>query len=361
MLKTDPSPDYFAILVCPVDGAQLQADGVDWLACPHGHRYPVVEGVPVLLRDDDNSPTIGLTQRSRIDAVEHVRTGGQGGDIWFVDTLGVTDGEKAELRAVLARGESSVDPVASFLVAATNGILYKRAAGRLERIPVPNLRLPPGDGKRLLDVGCSWGRWSLAAACKGYRPIGVDPSLGAVLAAKRLARRMELPFDGVVADARYLPLKKASVDVTFSYSVIQHFSKADARRTLARIAEATRPGGTVKIQMASAFGIRSLQHILRRWRTPQENFDVRYWSPWELQRAFEAAFGEAALEVDCYFGLGLQPADADLYSPAAREAVRLSEWLRRASNRARPLIYLADSLYVDCRNASRITNVEQPT
>ena len=40
-------------------------------------------------------------------------------------------------------------------------------------------------GSRLLDLGSSWGRWSIAAARKGYSVVGLDPSLGAVLAARR--------------------------------------------------------------------------------------------------------------------------------------------------------------------------------
>ena len=305
----------------------------------------------MLLRDDEAAPTIGLMKKSLTAAIEYARSGGEG-DLWFIETLGISDEEMAGLRALLVKGDCPTDPVISFLVRATNGIPYNEMVGRLDRIPLPELRLPPGDGKRMLDIGCSWGRWSLAAAAQGYKPIGVNPSLGAVLTAKRLAERMGMPFHGIVADARYLPLQTASVDVAFSYSVLQHFSKADARQALAQIAGATRAGGTVKIQMASALGVRSLQHLTRRRFRDPENFEVRYWSPWELRRAAAAAFGDAELEVDCYFGLGLQPADADLYTPPVRAAVRLSEFLRQASTRIRPLAYLADSLYLDCKNLS---------
>ena len=44
----------------------------------------------------------------------------------------------------------------------------------------------------------------MAASRKGYLPVGLDPSLGAVLAAKRLAKRLHLPFHGVV-HIGYLP------------------------------------------------------------------------------------------------------------------------------------------------------------
>jgi cyclopropane fatty-acyl-phospholipid synthase-like methyltransferase len=43
----------------------------------------------------------------------------------------------------------------------------------------------PGAGKLLLDIGCSWGRWSISAARNGWCVVGIDPSLGAIMAARR--------------------------------------------------------------------------------------------------------------------------------------------------------------------------------
>ena len=207
MIDTLSSSHFLEILACPADGEPLVQDGASCLICPRNHRYSIVEGVPVLLRYDDYVPTIGLMKKSIEAAAEYAQTGGTSSDPCFVETLGISDEEKAALRTMLHRDDGAIDPVVSFLIGATNGILYKNAIGKLGRIPLPELRLPPGNGKRFLDIGCSWGRWSLAAAKKGYRPIGVDPSLGAVLAAKRLAKKLGLPFDGIVADARYLPLQ----------------------------------------------------------------------------------------------------------------------------------------------------------
>ena len=49
----------------------------------------------------------------------------------------------------------------------------------------------------------------MAASKKGYLQVGLNPILGAVLAAKRLAKRLVVPFQGVVADARFLPFHPA--------------------------------------------------------------------------------------------------------------------------------------------------------
>lgn len=131
-----------------------------------------------------------------------------------------------------------------------------------------------------------------------------------------------------------------------SYSVLQHLLKPDARVALRQIARVVRPGGNYRIQMAWAVGVRSLQHIARRRFRRPKNFEVSYWLPYALYYEFERIFGDAHLEVDCYFGLGLQPSDYDLYGTPGRMLLSLSEMLRRASRAIAPLKYLADSLYV---------------
>jgi SAM-dependent methyltransferase/uncharacterized protein YbaR (Trm112 family) len=330
-----------SLFVCPCDGLSLSRDG-RVLKCSNEHAFPIVEDVPVLLRHDV-SQTISLAGVSLRLAWADVE--GRNDDPWFVDTLGIADEQKNRVRIAAARDEE-IDPVVSHLVAATNGILYKRVIGHLHDYPIPNIRLADGHGKLLLDVGCSWGRWSMAASKRGYLPVGLDPSLGAVLAAKRLAKRLGLPFQGVVADARFLPFRADGFDVAFSYSVLQHFSKLDARIALESIRRVLRNDGTFLVQMASTLGIRSLQHQVRRGFKEPRDFDVRYWSPAELLDTFREIFGPTELEVDCYFGLGLQPTDLQLMRGISKLLIYGSERLRSASKVFRPLVYLADSLYL---------------
>lgn len=334
--------DAHDILACPVDGDALDVEG-DWLCCGAGHRYPVVDGVAVLLRTDVVQ-TLGVAGSS-LEAARRWCEGDRS-DPMFIDTLGISEEERKGVRAAIGQDSSGIDPVASFLVGATNGILYKPLIGKLAQLPVPELRLPKVSSARLLDVGCNWGRWSLAAAAKGYRPVGIDPSLGAVLAARRLARMRGLPFEGVVGDARHLPFKCRSFDSAFSYSVLQHFSKANARQAVREIGRVVRQDGTIRIQMASACGIRSLQHIVQRGFSEPQGFEVRYWLPGKLTKDFREILGNVDLEVDCFFGLGLQPTDRELYSPLGKVLISLSEKLRWAAKSFVPLRYLADSVYL---------------
>lgn len=329
-------------LVCPREHGRLERTGSS-LICSHGHKYPVVDGIPVMLLDDQRQ-TIGIAEESRRAAVEFV-AGKQPEDPLFTATLGISEDERRGVMAAAQAG-GAIDPVAQFMIGATNGILYRQLIGKLSSYTIPELRLPPGRGKRLLDIGCNWGRWSVAAARLGYRPVGIDPSLGAVLAARRVCRQLGLEADFVVGDARFLPFPKESFDAVFSYSVIQHFSKPDAQTTFSEIGRVLVPGGTGLVQMPNVWGIRCLFHQARRKFREPVDFEVRYWTGSELRRAFASAIGPAELTVDCFFGIGLQEADAHLMPGGRWCLIKSSEALRALSGWARPLVWCADSVYV---------------
>jgi SAM-dependent methyltransferase/uncharacterized protein YbaR (Trm112 family) len=338
-------------LTCPIDGGRLHSCSKDEIRCENAHSFPVVEGIPVLLRDDVDQ-TIGLA------AASLARARGTPGAIderrpeLFLESLGVSDDEK-QLAIELASGGSQIDPAAAVLIAATNGAAYKRLVGRLKSYPIPAIRLRESDGGTLLDVGCGWGRWSIAARRKGYRVVGVDPSLGALMAARRITRMLGLAVDFVCADARYLPFASSSFDNIFSYSVVQHFSKADAASAVQEMSRATRLGGTVLVQMANRWGLRSQMRLARRGYAEGAGFEVRYWTLSELKNLFLRAIGPTDISVHCYFGLGLEPTDLDVMTPPMKIVVRISEMLRRLSQKLPLMRHVADSVYVCAKKMAR--------
>ena len=334
---------YLENLACPRDHLPL-AFSAGRLACSAGHAYPVVDGVPVMLLD--GVPQTTWMAEASLRRAWEPRAAESGTAELYLDTLGIIDAERRGIVELAASASHPIDPVVSFLVGATSGYMYADLIGKLPGYPIPDLRLPAGNGKRLLDVGCSWGRWSVAAARKGYAVTGIDPSLGAVMAARRMARVLRVDPRFVVADARHLPFPPAAFDTAFSYSVLQHFAPGDTLSALREVSRVLAPGGSSMIQMASAYGIRSLYHQLRRGMRVPEAFDVRYWRPGELQRVFGRSIGRTRLSADCYFGLGLQSADAAMMGPARKFLLKLSESLVRLSRRLPVLAYLADSLYV---------------
>ena len=299
-------------LVCPRDRSELR-DGV----CAEGHEYPVVDGIPVLLVDEE-APT-------------HAACG--------------------RVEQLPPPPEHGVDPFVREVIGATCGRLYEHLIAELPDYPIPELRLPPGGRRTFLEVGCNWGRWCVAAARRGYVPVGLDPSLKAIQAARRVAEQLGVDAEYVVGDARRLPFAAASFDVVFSYSVFQHFSKRDALAAFDEIGRVLKPGGESLVQMANLYGTRSLwnQARERRFREPRTLFNVRYWGPRELRDELERRVGPTQLAVDGFFTLNPQPTDLALLPGRYRAVVRTSEALRRLSERVQPLTYAADSLYARSR------------
>ena len=311
------------LLACPRDQRPLIPADPSTLTCSEGHRYSIVEGIPILLRDD-----VEHTHWASVLSLESARLGAALDD-WAAP--------------VAAEG---VHPFVQESIGATGGNLYRSLIGRLPKYPVPDLPLDEGRGRTLVDIGCNWGRWTIAAARRGYRPIGIDPSLEALLAARAVCAQLGVEADFVIGDARHLPLRTASIDTAFSYSVIQHFSKTDAAQAAAEVGRVLVAGGDALVQMPNAYGIRCLvQQARRRFREPRK-FEVRYWSPSELRRTFERAVGPSRLSVDGFFSLNAQPAEAEILPAHLRALVRTSAALARVANHVPPLVNAADSLWV---------------
>ena len=198
----------------------------------------------------------------------------------------------------------------------------------MPRYPIPDFPLPRGNGELLLDIGCNWGRWTIAAAQRGYRPIGIDPSFEAIVAARRIARQLGVDDARyVVADARKLPFADGTFDVVFSYGVLQHFSKSDVALSVPDIRRVLKPGGYSWVQMPNALGALNVVRLAQRRFREGDEFEVRYWKPSELERVF-GRIGPTELSTDGFFTLNPQKRDLDLLPPRFRALVRVSEGLK---------------------------------
>jgi len=249
-------------------------------------------------------------------------------------------------------GPNDIDPFVRNTIGATNGGLYQHLVGTLTEYPIPSLRLPPGENRQFLEVGCNWGRWCIAAARLGYRPVGIDPSLKSIRAANRVAKQLGVEATYVVADGRYLPFRDQSSDQVFSYSVLQHLSKEHTRAALMEIRRILRVGGNALVQLPNVFGIRCLYHQMRRGFRKARDFEVRYWRPAELLSTFSESIGPSELSVDGYFSLNVQPSDLHLLIARYRAVVHTSEALRWISGKIPVLTKVADSLYVSARRSN---------
>ena len=322
---------------CPHDGQPLS-----WAetacTCDRGHRFPIVHGVPVLLRDDVR-PSHDLWRTTAADVARL----------------------SSDANAAATPSANTIDPFVEGSLVGTCGNLYRGHKKPLLRYPLPTLNLPPGEGRIFLDVGSNWGRWSLAAAQLGYRVVAIDPSLDAALAGTRVARQLGLCVAFLVADARHMPFRDHTADVVFSYSVLQHLEKRVARDVLKEIARTSQYGGLVRIQMANRYGIRQLVNrtaeqigaairALTRNRRPPYSFRVRHWTLAELRRTFTELIGPATVSVDGFLSLNARASDVDLLRPSSAFVVQASEALCRLSEAWPGLSDFADSVFVDAVN-----------
>jgi SAM-dependent methyltransferase len=232
------------------------------------------------------------------------------------------------------------------MVAHTNSTLYSHLVGRLRRYPIPTLPMEPRrSGATLLDIGCGWGRWSLAAARHGFSAVGVDTSLRAALAARRVAMQLGVPGRHVVADSRYLPFRDGTFDAVWSYSVLQHFDKDDVVATLAGLKPLMRRGGVSKLHLLNALGLRSLAVQIGRGFRTARGFETRYWLVGEMLRTFERHFGPSEIEIDGFFVQGRYE-DRTLFRPRHRLVVEVSRVLSDLARKFRGLRLVADNLFV---------------
>jgi SAM-dependent methyltransferase/uncharacterized protein YbaR (Trm112 family) len=310
------NPRLLRVLACPWDHSSLRTQE-GGLVCGGAHRFAVEEGIPVLTDQ---------TRRERVPGnMESCRQ--------------LDDGRP-------------IDPFVDDWLINTNGNLYWKARGRLRRYPIPSWPSSPGGGKLLVDLGCSWGRWTIAAARAGFRPVGVDVHIDALAAGGRVSRQLRVPVDYVCGDAEHLPFPSASIDVLFSYSVLQHIERAKVIRIFKEISRVLKSAGICLVQLPNVFGLYNmLRQAKRGFRDARPGtFEMRYWARAEIRQAVEeAGLVSLAIRADGFFSQNPQLSDLDLLSPAGKVIVLISHAGRKAADAVPILTRLADSLWIEAR------------
>jgi ubiquinone/menaquinone biosynthesis C-methylase UbiE len=124
-----------------------------------------------------------------------------------------------------------------------------RQRTRFARCRIANVLslLPELDGRRLLDLGCGMGTFTLEAAKRGARAIGVDPAPAAVAAAKRVAQAESIRGHFLRADAVQLPFRDGSVDIVLAADLTEHLDTVTLQRMLAEARRVLNEKGTLVI------------------------------------------------------------------------------------------------------------------
>ena len=302
------------ILACPLDQNELRVHDRG-LACMSGHQFALENGIPV------------LTDAVRRESVP------------------------SNMNPCEHRGpDKGIDHFVNDWLVNTNGNLYWRARGRLQRYPIPVWPFGHSQGQTVVDIGCGWGRWSIAAARVGFHPIGIDVHIDALAAASRVSKQLGIQADYVCGDVEHLPLRPASVDMLFSYSVLQHLGREKVARFFREAARVLKPLGICMVQLPNASGLYNVLRQARRgFRDARAGtFEMRYWSQAQIREAIASAgLQNVRIRADGYFSQNPQFSDLDLFSLSGKLVVLASCAGREASRFLPILTRMADSFWVE--------------
>lgn len=108
--------------------------------------------------------------------------------------------------------------------------------------------LPPG--ATALDIGCGSGLEAVHLARAGFRVIGVDSSLPALVLARERAEEAGVRLDLRPGSALDLPVATASVDLALDRGCLHGIDREDRPAYAAEIARVLRPGGRLLLRGA---------------------------------------------------------------------------------------------------------------
>lgn len=108
-------------------------------------------------------------------------------------------------------------------------------------------------GKSVLNIGAGAGTEALLLSYSGANCIAMDITSQAAEAAEFLIRKIGGEGLGVQADARFVPLRDASVDLVYSSGVLHH--SPDLARSIAEIHRVLKPGGRAYIMLYATWSI----------------------------------------------------------------------------------------------------------
>jgi SAM-dependent methyltransferase len=136
-------------------------------------------------------------------------------------------------------------------------------------------------GSLVADVGCGPGRDSELLRGRGMTVVGLDLSIGMLLAGAG--------GPVVQADMRAIPLRSASLDGIWSQAALLHVDRADVPGVLAEFARVVRPGGSVFLNAAEGEG--------ERWEQVPYRPDQRRWFVYHQRADLEALVSRAGFAI----------------------------------------------------------------
>ncbi|MCK9375587.1 MAG: class I SAM-dependent methyltransferase [Syntrophobacterales bacterium] len=141
---------------------------------------------------------------------------------------------------------------------------------------------PEVRGRRVLEVGCGTGNFSLASARRGAEVVGLDCSGSMLARAQDKAGRQGLAITWVRGLASGLPFADGSFDGLMCILALDFM--ADREMALQEMVRVLSPGGFLAVAVLNRFSLWTLKRVIRAWLKPSLWREVRFLTPKELGR-----------------------------------------------------------------------------
>lgn len=166
------------------------------------------------------------------------------------------------------------------------------------------------EGKRVLDVGCGDGTYSIAAAERGAIVTGIDTSVEMLEAARRRADEESVNVELLVGDATKLPFADESFETVLAVTVLCFI--ADAQPAVREMARVLVPGGRLVLGELGRRSAWAAWRRLRRWLGSKAWQGATFRTPHELHAMVQDA------------GLSVERVRGSVYYPPIE---RVARWM----------------------------------
>jgi len=165
-------------------------------------------------------------------------------------------------------------------------------ANRLEKRLVFRY-LGPVMGKKILDLGCGTGNYSLELARRGATVTAIDPSREMLALAREKARIEKLEITLVKGEAEKMPFEKKSFDAIVSVTACEFFK--DIEMAVDEMTRVLKPTGKIVIGVINKWSLYGLQKKLESKFKESVYRKAKFYSILELKKLFRVVRWDSTL------------------------------------------------------------------
>jgi ubiquinone/menaquinone biosynthesis C-methylase UbiE len=142
-------------------------------------------------------------------------------------------------------------------------------------------------GKRVLDLGCGDGTYSIAAFQRGAHVTGIDISNAMLDSAKRRAAACGASVNWRQASAESIPYDPGTFDFVLAVTILCFIK--NPLQAVQEVSRVMRPGGSFVIGELGRYSAWALSRRVRGWLGSSMWRDTHFWTLGELQRLLQQA------------------------------------------------------------------------